>query len=41
MVFPVSYYVKSKEAFPLHAMEALEGEEVYLLLIHDLGTKWA
>jgi hypothetical protein len=22
-------------------MEALEGEEVYLLLIHDLGTKWA
>jgi hypothetical protein len=31
--------VKSK-AVPLHAKEALEGEEVYLLLIHDLGTRW-
>jgi hypothetical protein len=29
--------VKSK-AVPLHAMEALGGEEVYLLLIHELGT---
>jgi hypothetical protein len=29
-----------KKAVPLHAMEALQGEEVYLLLIHDLGTRW-
>jgi hypothetical protein len=29
---------KSKSV-PLHAMEALGGEEVYLLLIHDLGTR--
>jgi hypothetical protein len=29
-----------KQAVPLHAMEALGGEEVYLLLIHDLGTRW-
>jgi hypothetical protein len=28
------------KAVPLHAMEALGGEEVYLLLILDLGTRW-
>jgi hypothetical protein len=27
-------------AVPLHAMEALGGKEVQLLLIHDLGTRW-
>jgi hypothetical protein len=31
---------KKSKAVPLHAMEALGGEEVYLLLIHDLGTRW-
>jgi hypothetical protein len=30
---------KSKVA-PLHAMEALGGKEIQLLLIHDLGTRW-
>jgi hypothetical protein len=30
---------KGKE-IPLHAMEALGGEEVYLLLILNLGTRW-
>jgi hypothetical protein len=30
---------KSK-AVPLHAMEALGGEEIELLLILDLGTRW-
>jgi hypothetical protein len=30
---------KSK-AVPLHTMKALVGEGVYLLLIHDLGTRW-
>jgi hypothetical protein len=29
-----------KEAVLLHAMEALGGEEVQLLLILDLGTRW-
>jgi hypothetical protein len=28
------------KAVPLHAMEALGGEKVYLLLILDLGTRW-
>jgi hypothetical protein len=28
------------KAVPLHAMKALGEEEVYLLLIHDLGTRW-
>jgi hypothetical protein len=28
------------KAVPLHTMEALGGEEVQLLLIHDLGTRW-
>jgi hypothetical protein len=32
-------YVKSK-AVPLHAMVALGGRGVYLLLILDLGTRW-
>jgi hypothetical protein len=32
-------YIKSK-AVPLHAMEALGGEDVQLLLILDLGTRW-
>jgi hypothetical protein len=32
---------KSKsKAVPLHTMEALGGRGVYLLLIHDLGTRW-
>jgi hypothetical protein len=29
-----------KKAVPLHAMVALGGEEVQLLLILDLGTRW-
>jgi hypothetical protein len=29
-----------KVPVPLHAMEALEGEEVQLLLILYLGTRW-
>jgi hypothetical protein len=28
------------EAVPLHVMEAHGGRGVYLLLIHDLGTRW-
>jgi hypothetical protein len=28
------------KAVPLHAMQALGGEEVQLLLILDLGTRW-
>jgi hypothetical protein len=29
---------KISKAVPLHAMEELRGEEVYILLIHDKGT---
>jgi hypothetical protein len=32
-------YIKSK-AVPLHAMEALGGRGVQLVLILDLGTRW-
>jgi hypothetical protein len=28
------------KAVPLYAIVALEGEEVYLLLIFDLGSRW-
>jgi hypothetical protein len=28
------------KAVPLHATEALRGEEVYLLLILDLSSRW-
>jgi hypothetical protein len=28
------------KAVPLHAMEALGGRGIQLLLIHDLGTTW-
>jgi hypothetical protein len=31
---------KKAKAVPLHAMNALGGVEVYLLLILDLGTRW-
>jgi hypothetical protein len=31
--------VKGK-AVPLHTLEAKGREEVYLLLIHDVGTRW-
>jgi hypothetical protein len=34
------YLLCNGKAVPLHAMEALGGEEVQLLLIHDLGTRW-
>jgi hypothetical protein len=33
----MSHYVKD---VPLHAMEALGREEISLLLILDLGTRW-
>jgi hypothetical protein len=32
--------VKAGKAVPLHAMEALGGEEVELLLILYLGIRW-
>jgi hypothetical protein len=32
-------YIKAK-AVPLHAMKALGGRGVYLLLILNLGTRW-
>jgi hypothetical protein len=32
--------MKKGKAIPLHATEALGGEEVYLLLILDLGSRW-
>jgi hypothetical protein len=31
---------KKSKAVPLHAMQALGGEEVYVLLILDLGSRW-
>jgi hypothetical protein len=34
-----SIYIEAK-AVLLHATEALGGEEVWLLLILDLGTRW-
>jgi hypothetical protein len=36
-------FIKEPKAVPLHAMKALgglEGEEIQLLLILDLGTRW-
>jgi hypothetical protein len=39
MSIPILYIYISK-AVPLHAMEALGGEEVYLLLILDIGSRW-
>jgi hypothetical protein len=35
--------IKAKKAGtdPLHAMEVLEGEEIWLLLIIDLGIRWS
>jgi hypothetical protein len=35
----VKYNLVKSKAVPLHAMEALRGEEVQLLFIHGLGTK--
>jgi hypothetical protein len=35
----ISSGIKIK-AVPLHAMKAFGGEEVQLLLILDLGTRW-
>jgi hypothetical protein len=33
--------VEKSKAVPLHAMEALGGRgSIYLLLTHDLGTRW-
>jgi hypothetical protein len=32
--------VKKAKAVPLHAMKALGGEAIQLLLILDLGTRW-
>jgi hypothetical protein len=43
MILMITHYVfivKAGKAVPLHAMEALGGEEVQLLLILDLGTIW-
>jgi hypothetical protein len=34
------YTARKSKTVPLHAMQALGGEEVWLLLIHDLGTRW-
>jgi hypothetical protein len=34
------YYKLKAKAVPLHAMEALGGKKVQLLLILDLGTRW-
>jgi hypothetical protein len=34
------YIYKKGKSVPLHAMEALGGDEVQLLLILDLGTRW-
>jgi hypothetical protein len=31
---------KKGKAIPQHAYESAGGEDVYLLLIHDLGTRW-
>jgi hypothetical protein len=36
---PPTYIAKAK-AVPLHAMNALLGEEAYFLLILGLGTRW-
>jgi hypothetical protein len=36
----MSLDVSKGKTIPLHAMEALGGKEVYLLLILDLGTRW-
>jgi hypothetical protein len=37
----LSRSIKKGKAVPLHALEALGGgEEVYLLLILELGTRW-
>jgi hypothetical protein len=36
----VSGLLVKNKAVPLHAMEAHGGEEVYLLLILNLGTRW-
>jgi hypothetical protein len=33
-------YCSHKKAVALHTMEALGGEEVEILLIRDLGTRW-
>jgi hypothetical protein len=41
LCFQVLALVKVKgKAVPLHAMEALGGEEILLLLILDLCTRW-
>jgi hypothetical protein len=34
------YIILKSKAVPLHAMNAPEGEEVQLLLILNLGTRW-
>jgi hypothetical protein len=31
---------KTSEVVPLYEMEAFGGEEVQLLIVHDLGTRW-
>jgi hypothetical protein len=38
--FVRTYAFLKTKAVPLHAMEALGGEEAHLLFIHDLGTRW-
>jgi hypothetical protein len=38
--FFISVATGKAKAVPLHTMKGLGGEEVYLLLILDLGTRW-
>jgi hypothetical protein len=33
-------YIIKRKAVPRHPMKAHGGEEIQLLLIHDLGTRW-
>jgi hypothetical protein len=37
---PIFVFKVKADAVPLHAAEALVGENVYLVLILDLGTRW-
>jgi hypothetical protein len=36
----ITTYIQKAKAVPLHSTKALGGEEVQLLLIHDLGARW-
>jgi hypothetical protein len=40
LIFVFVEQVYYSKAVPLHAMKALGGEEVYLLLILDCGSRW-